>query len=313
MEIEKRIEAYIKTLKFPILNKQIFNEKTIKKIECKGNHVQIDLQLGFYADNIITEFKNILVDGIKDFTKNEININNKSFKLIKNGTHPNFHLIDLINDKKNIEVSQIRKMINYSNKSSFNNLPRIIIIDNLENLNTNSNNALLKIVEEPNENICFLLIHNNNKKILDTLKSRCLAYRINLTFDDSIYITNKLINENILNLLNIDLINYYNTPGDFVNLIKFSQLHNLDLKEFNLGNFLSLLINEKYYKKDDFMKSYIFNFIEIYFLKIFRQSIDKNNIINFYSKFIRKINDTNKFNLDQDSLFMELKSKILNG
>ena len=66
-------------------------------------------------------------------------------------------------------------------------------------------------------------------------------------------------------------------------------------------------------KKDDFMKSYIFNFIEIYFLKIFLQSIDKNNIINFYSKFIRKINDTNKFNLDQDSLFMELKSKILNG
>ena len=113
---------------------------------------------------------------------NEINIDNKSFKLIKNGTHPNFHLIDLINDKKNIEVSQIRKMIDYSNKSSFNNLPRIIIIDNLENLNTNSNNALLKIVEEPNEKIFFLLIHNNNKKILDTLKSRCLTYRIYLTF-----------------------------------------------------------------------------------------------------------------------------------
>ena len=88
---------------------------------------------------------------------NEININNKSFKLIKNGTHPNFHLIDLINDKKSIEVSQIRKMINYSNKSSFNNLPRIIIIDNLENLNTNSNNALLKIVEEPNANIFFFI------------------------------------------------------------------------------------------------------------------------------------------------------------
>ena len=171
---------------------------------------------------------------------NEININNKSFKLIKNGTHPNFHLIDLINDKKNIEVSQIRKMINYSNKSSFNNLPRIIIIDNLENLNTNSNNALLKIVEEPNEKIFFLLIHNNNKKILDTLKSRCLTYRINLTFNDSIYITNKLINENILNLVNTDLINYYNTPGDFLNLIKFSKLNNLNLKEFNLFNFLSL-------------------------------------------------------------------------
>ena len=62
MEIEKKIESYIKTLKFPILNKQIFNEKTIKKIECEGDHVQIDLQLGFYAGNIIQEFKNILLE-----------------------------------------------------------------------------------------------------------------------------------------------------------------------------------------------------------------------------------------------------------
>ena len=244
---------------------------------------------------------------------NEINADNKSFKLIKNGTHPNFHLIDLINDKKNIEVSQIRKMIEYSNKSSFNNLPRIIIIDNVENLNTSSNNALLKIVEEPNANIFFLLIHNNNKKILDTLKSRCLTYKISLTFNDSIFIANKLINDNILNLINTDLVNYYNTPGDFINLINFSKLNNLDLKEFSLSNFLSLLINEKYYKKDEFMKSYIFNFIEIYFLKIFSQSTYKNDVINFYSKFINKVNDTSKFNLDQDSLFMELKSKILNG
>ena len=244
---------------------------------------------------------------------NEINADNKSFKLIKNGAHPNFHLIDLINDKKNIEVSQIRKMIEYSNKSSFNNLPRIIIIDNVENLNTSSNNALLKIVEEPNANIFFLLIHNNNKKILDTLKSRCLTYKISLTFNDSIFIANKLINENILNLINTDLVNYYNTPGDFINLINFSKLNNLDLKEFSLSNFLSLLINEKYYKKDEFMKSYIFNFIEIYFLKIFSQSTYKNDVINFYSKFINKVNDTSKFNLDQDSLFMELKSKILNG
>ena len=244
---------------------------------------------------------------------NEINADNKSFKLIKNGAHPNFHLIDLINDKKNIEVSQVRKMIEYSNKSSFNNLPRIIIIDNVENLNTSSNNALLKIVEEPNANIFFLLIHNNNKKILDTLKSRCLTYKISLTFNDSIFIANKLINENILNLINTDLVNYYNTPGDFINLINFSKLNNLDLKEFTLSNFLSLLINEKYYKKDEFMKSYIFNFIEIYFLKIFSQSTYKNDVINFYSKFINKVNDTSKFNLDQDSLFMELKSKILNG
>ena len=33
----------------------------------------------------------------------------------------------------------------------FNNCPRFILIDNVENLNINSLNALLKIVEEPNK------------------------------------------------------------------------------------------------------------------------------------------------------------------
>jgi ATP-binding protein involved in chromosome partitioning len=75
VEIEKRIKDYIKSLKFPILNRQIFNEKTIKNVKCEGDRVQIDLQLGFYAKNIITEFKKMILEGIKDFTKNEININ----------------------------------------------------------------------------------------------------------------------------------------------------------------------------------------------------------------------------------------------
>ena len=75
MEIEKKIEDYIKAMNFPILNKQIITEKSIKKIECEGDYVQIDLQLGFYAETIIEEFKNILLEGLKDFTKNKININ----------------------------------------------------------------------------------------------------------------------------------------------------------------------------------------------------------------------------------------------
>ena len=49
-------------------------------------------------------------------------------------------------------------MIEYSNKSSFNHSSRFVIIDNLEFLNTNSVNALLKIIEEPNTNLFFILI-----------------------------------------------------------------------------------------------------------------------------------------------------------
>ena len=243
---------------------------------------------------------------------NIINKDNRSFKLINNGSHPNFYLIDLVDDKKNIEISQIRKMINYTNKSSFNNKQRIILIDNLENMNLNSSNALLKILEEPNENVFFILILDSNKKILKTIKSRCLNFRINLNFEKNLIITNKLINNNILSLLNKDLVNYYTTPGVYLNLINFSMTNKIDILNNDLNNFLKILINKNFYKEDDFIKLYIYNYVELYFLKIFVNSKYKNKIFLLYSIFIQKINDAKKFNLDIDSLFMEFKSKILN-
>ena len=248
-----------------------------------------------------------------DIEKFSINILNKSYKLLKNKSHPNFYLIDLIDEKKNIEISQIRQMINYTNKSSFNEIPRFILIDNIENLNKNSSNALLKIIEEPNENIFFILIHNNNKRILPTLKSRCLTFKINLSFKQTVDICNFLLNENLLNLINNDLINYYSTPGDFINLINFGKEKKIDLKEFTLVSFLYYLIDNNYYKKDKFIKDLIISYIELYFLKRYQLSNTKNKILDIYYNFTKKINNTNTFNLDDESLFLEFKSKLLNG
>jgi len=169
-----------------------------------------------------------------DLNKFEINDLNKSYKLILNNSHPNFHLIDVLDDKKIIEISQIRQMINYANKTAFNNSERIVLIDNAENLNLNSLNALLKIVEEPNENIIFIIIFDNSKKILNTLKSRCLKFNLFLSFDQSIDTVNRIIKKNIYDLLNKNLINHYNTTGDFINLVNFSSLSKIDLSEISL-------------------------------------------------------------------------------
>ena len=223
-----------------------------------------------------------------DLLNNEINKNNRSFKLIENGSHPNFFLIDLLEDKKNIEISQIRKMIEYTTKSSFDNCPKIILIDNVEKLNQNSINALLKIIEEPNTNVYFILIHDSNKKILKTLKSRCIIFKINLSSSESIEITNKILNNNVLDLINADLLNYYYTPGNYINLINFSETNNIELKDYDLNSFLSYLIDQKHYKTNNFIKYFILTIIELYFLKKINISINKNIIIRFYSNFIDK-------------------------
>ena len=242
-----------------------------------------------------------------------INKDNRSFKLLQNNSHPNFYLIDLLNDKKNIDIAQIREMITYTNKSTFNNMPRFILIDNIENLNKNSVNALLKVIEEPNQNVFFILISNCEKNILPTLKSRCLTFKINFTFNESVNVSNQILNENIIDLINHDLINYYNTPGEIINLINFSKDKNIDLKNYTLINFLNLLIDNGYYKKNKIVKILMINFIELFFLKEYKLSKTKNSLLSFYYIFINKIHNTEKFNLDEESLFLEFKSKLLNA
>ena len=240
-----------------------------------------------------------------------INAENKSFKLLQNNSHPNFYLIDLLTEKKNIDVAQIREMITYTNMSTFNNLARFILIDNIEHLNKNSVNALLKIIEEPNDNVFFILINNNEKNILPTLKSRCLIFKINFTFEESMNICNKILNENILDNTNYDLINYYNSPGEIINLINFSKEKSINLNDYDISSFISLIIKNNYYKKDKLVKSLLINFIELFFLKQYRLTDRKNSLLNFYHRFIQKIYNTEKFNLDDESLFLEFKSKLL--
>ena len=259
-----------------------------------------------YALSIKEEFK-------YDINQFKINSNNKSFKLLQNNSHPNFYLVDLIDEKKTIDVAQIRKLISYTNKSSFNNMSRFILIDNIENLNKSSSNALLKLIEEPNNNLFFILINNSEKNILATLKSRCLTFKINLTFIESVNILNSLIKKNFFEIVNHDLINYYTTPGEMIDLINFAEEKKINLNEYSLFDLLNLFIVNGYYKKNKLAKNLLINFIQLFLLKKYRLSTTKNLFLLFYHNFLDKINNIEKFNLDEESIFLEFKSKLLNG
>tara|TARA_B100000780_G_scaffold278090_1_gene250496 strand:- start:803 stop:1741 length:939 start_codon:yes stop_codon:yes gene_type:complete len=264
------------------------------------------------AYHIINYILSLNEDHKYDLNNFKIHEENKSYKLVQNYSHPNFYLIDLIDDKKNIDVAQIREMITYTNKSSFNNTPRFILIDNIENLNKNSVNALLKIIEDPNDKIFFILINNNEKQVLPTLKSRCLTFKINFTFEETIDVTNKLLKKNIFEIINTDILNYYITPGEIINLVLLSEDKGIDLRKISLSELLKVLIDNHHYKKNKLIKNFIINFIELFFLKEYMINKSKKNIFYFYQTFIYKIHNVEKFNLDEESLFLEFKFKLLN-
>ena len=281
-------------------------DKLPNKIFLSGEKGIGKCTIAYHLINYILSYNEELSYDLENF---KINLENKSFKLIQNKCNPNFNLIDVVEEKKNIDVNQIRNLIKNLNKSSFNLKPRFVLIDNIDLLNINSVNALLKILEEPNDNIYFILI-NNNKKILPTLKSRCLNFKISLTYVQSIEIVNNILNNDIYELLSDELINNYTTPGQILEIIKIINYNDIDLRHINLKEFLFLIINKKYYKKDRSIINLIYSLIELYF----RMNISIKNIklINTYSYFLRKINATKKFNLDEETLFMEFEDKVLN-
>jgi DNA polymerase-3 subunit delta' len=259
----------------------------------------------------ITNFILSLDEEFKYETNNlKINPDNKSFKLIQNKSNPNFILIDVIEDKKSIDINQIRNLILNLNKSSFNSKPKIILIDNIELLNLNSVNALLKVLEEPNQNVHFILI-NNNKNILSTLRSRCLNFKVQLSAKLSIEITNKILQTDCSNFLNDELINNYSTPGELLKMIDFANRNNIDLVKNNLNDFIKNIILDKLYKKDTFIKDFLYSLIEIYF----RNNITIENIklITLHKYFLQKMHNTRIYNLDEESLFMEFEDSVLNG
>ena len=244
-----------------------------------------------------------------DLKNYKINNLNKSFKLIQNNTNPNFYLVDVAKDKNRIDVSQIRDLILDLNKSSFNLKPRFVLLDNIELLNVNSINALLKILEEPNENINFFLI-NSDKKILPTLKSRCLNFKVFMSYEETIEVISKVLGENIYDLVNKELLYDYITAGQLIKLIKFSKAHKFDLKNLNLKDLLSEIIKNKIYKKEQTATEIAYSLIQLYF----RNNISVKNIdiMGLYIYFLKMINNTKIFNLDEETLFMEFEEKVLN-
>ena len=280
------------------------NDKLPSKILLSGQKGVGKSTLAYHLINFILSQNEDFSYDLNNFS---INHENKTFKLIQNKSNPNFILIDVVKDKQNIDISQIRNLKKDLEKTSFNNKPKFVLIDNIEFLNVNSINSLLKILEEPPINTYFLLI-NSEKKILPTLRSRCLNFRFFLSNQKSINIINQILNSDIHDLINIELLNYYNTPGKIYNLINLATENNINLREVNLDKFLTLLIDESNYKKINSLKLLIYEFIEIYLIK----KINPKNYF-FVSNFLKKIKDTRKFNLDDETLFIEFKTKVLNG
>ena len=281
------------------------------------NSILISGQKGLGKSTFTYHFINFLLSkGEKnEYNRSDylIDPNNSTYKLIQNGTHTNLFILDAIDDK-NIKIEQIRKLLLFLNKSTYYKSIKIVLLDNAEYLNINSSNALLKAIEEPSKDTYFFIINNDSQKIMNTIKSRCIDFVINLNFSEKRNIFNKISQTYSLNFTESDLDTflYFDTHG---NLLKYlSALKNTDFKMsedyLSCISYFMDLYNEKTDPK-------LLGFITLFIQNFYNQLSLKNSLLinNYYrnlNKILYLIDNMKKFHLDKKNLIFSIDKIIKN-
>ncbi len=147
------------------LGKRNFTLKLAKFILCKLE-ISKEINLNFFEDNKL------------DLEQLKIT---KSFSLFDNNSHPDFFYLNDEEKKlgKTIPIENVRKFKNFFYKTDSISRVKIGIIDTIEDLSINSQNLLLKTIEELPKNSYLFIISNDPANIIETIKSRCAFFYVN--------------------------------------------------------------------------------------------------------------------------------------
>lgn len=134
------------------------------------------------------------------YTSLDIGENAVIFKLVANNSHPDLKIIErdyTETDRKKviksikdgeqmsneelkglkksafIRIDDVRTINEFLSKRSGNDGWRVVIVDSIDDMNSASANAILKVLEEPPYKTLMLLISHNPNRLLPTIKSRC--------------------------------------------------------------------------------------------------------------------------------------------
>ena len=253
------------------------------------------------------------------FSKNEptkynvkdksINVESVFYNQLLSKTTPDIIFIQA-EENKNIKIEDIRSLKSTLANTSLSNNPRFTIIDEVEFLNINSVNALLKILEEPTNNNFFILINNHQADLIETISSRCLKYNIFLNSIQKKEVINYLIKDREIKNL-IDL-NYNLSPGQFIKFNEIYLKYKID-KNNNIFTKLNILINGYKKEKDKSLISLAYFIIDYsFFNKIKKNENDIHFLLDAKSSIVKIIHDFVQFNLNISSVLNSIKIKLNN-
>jgi len=235
-----------------------------------------------------------------------IDKDNLVYKQILSNTCQNFTYIPN-EDKKKASIENIREIKKKFNNSSLNDLPRFIVFDDVELLNLNAANSLLKFIEEPSKSNYFILINNKKQNIIETIRSRALETKIFLNKNKKIEIfKNLLTHHNLEKHFSHEFMDF-TTPGRLIQYSESLRSLNIDLNTsfYEVAN--TFLEQFKKTKKLIFLDCLSF-FLEI---KSFHNRHKNNyefiNVLNTKNNIMKLLHNYKKFNLTSNSVLEYIK------
>lgn len=151
----------------------IANKKTILSLEEKIKTSKLSHAMLIFAKEGlgVNHFAKLLAGDI-------LNVDKSDFHLIETDSHPQVQIIKGSGASGQIKVESVRDINSNVNFSSLSGDKRVVIIQNCENFNQSSANALLKNLEEPKDDITYILTSTDSSAILSTIRSRCQIFTL---------------------------------------------------------------------------------------------------------------------------------------
>ena len=238
-----------------------------------------------------------------------INIDSIFYNQLLNNTNQDILFIKA-EENKNIKIEDIRNLKSIISRSSLSNNPRFIIVDEVEFINENSVNALLKSLEEPTENNFFILINNKQADLIKTISSRCLITNVFLNQIETSPVVNYLLERN-----NIECLMEFEpnlTPGLFFRFNEIFLKLNLNIKD-NILIKINKLLNAYKKNKDKVVINLVLYLIDQYFLNLIQTNEDQlDALIKIKTSIINNINDFIYYNLNINSVLSSIEMKLKN-
>tara|TARA_B100000530_G_scaffold324017_1_gene260368 strand:- start:33 stop:821 length:789 start_codon:yes stop_codon:yes gene_type:complete len=118
--------------------------------------------------------------------------------LVLSQNHPDLHILEIEEGKKNISISQILDLREKIYESSFLGKNKIILIPNIEFMSRDASDSILKILEEPPKDTFFVMSSHFIHLIPSTIRSRSIEIEItNPSFEECLEWLSESYSENL--------------------------------------------------------------------------------------------------------------------